>query len=148
MYGIATPAPVALLERRFGPLRGRAYFVAAHVDTPDIAAWLQSATLTEQQRQAGLKALARLMYKLQRLQLVHGDLKASNIHMDGTQPLLIDLDSLRELRCRRRSETGHVRDLNRLLRNWQKQTDVRQHLVEALREVYGDHALLARALEQ
>lgn len=148
MYGIATPAPVALLERRFGPLRERAYFVAAYVDTPDIAEWLQAAAVTEQQRQAGLRALARLMYKLQRLQIVHGDLKSSNIHMDGTRPLLIDLDSLRELRCRRAFEAGHVRDLNRLLRNWQDQPRLRQALVEALREVYGDSALLARALGQ
>lgn len=148
MYGIATPAPVALLERRFGPLRGRAYFVATYVDTPDVAEWLESAAVTEQQKQAGIRALARLMYKLQRLQIVHGDLKASNIHMDDTRPLLIDLDSLREFRCRRRFEAGHVRDLSRLLRNWQEQPRLRQALVDALLEVYGDSALLARALSR
>ncbi|HEY8355656.1 MAG TPA: lipopolysaccharide kinase InaA family protein [Methylophilaceae bacterium] len=146
MYGVVTPPPVALLECRFGPLRGRAYFVAAYVDAPDIGQWLESDAVTDAQKLAGLRALARLMYKLQRLQIVHGDMKASNIRMDGTQPVLIDLDSMREVRCRHLFERGHVRDLRRLLRNWDGQSRWRQALADALTEAYGVSALLARVL--
>jgi len=147
MYGIATPAPVALLEQRFGPLRGRAYFVAEYINTPDVAQWLQSSSVTDEQKRSGLELLARLMYKLMLLQVAHGDLKASNIHIDGNQPVLIDLDSLREFRCRAWFEASHVRDLKRLLRNWQDQPAVQQSLIEALQKTYGDHPLLAKALQ-
>ncbi|PKO24654.1 MAG: hypothetical protein CVU35_08175 [Betaproteobacteria bacterium HGW-Betaproteobacteria-8] len=147
MYGIATPAPVALLEQRLGPLRGRAYFVADYSATPDIAQWLRSASVADDQQKPVLEALAGLMYKLMLLQISHGDLKASNIHIDGNQPVLIDLDSLREFRCRAWFETSHVRDLKRLLRNWQDQPDVQQSLIDALQKTYGDHPLMAKALQ-
>lgn len=147
MYGIATPHPVALLEQRFGPLRGRAYFIADYIATPDVAQWLQSTSVTDKQKKSGLEALARLMYKLMLLQIAHGDLKASNIHIDGNQPVLIDLDSLREFRCKAWFETSHVRDLKRLLRNWRDQPDVQQSLIEALQKTYGDHPLLSKALQ-
>ena len=146
MYGIATPAPVALLEQRFGPLRGRAYFIADHIAAPDVAQWLQSASVTDVQKKPALEALAGLMYKLMLLQIAHGDLKASNIHIDGNQPVLIDLDSLREFRCKAWFEANHVRDLRRLLKNWRDQPDVQQLLIEALQQAYGDHPLLAKAL--
>jgi len=147
MYGVATPAPVALLEQRFGPLRGRAYFIADYIATPDVAQWLQSTSVTDKQKKSGLEALARLMYKLMLLQIAHGDLKASNIHIDGGWPVLIDLDSLREFRCKVWFETSHVRDLKRLLRNWRDQPDVQQSLIGALQKTYGDHPLLAKALQ-
>ena len=146
MYGIATPASVALLEQRFGPLRGRAYFVAEYTSAPDIAQWLQSTSVADDQKKSALEALAGLMYKLMLLQIAHGDLKASNIHVDDNQPVLIDLDSLREFRCKAWFETSHVRDLKRLLRNWQDQPDVQQSLMAALQKTYGDHPLLAKAL--
>src|SRR5690606_11131714 len=69
MYGISTPTPVALLEQRFGPLRGRAYFIAEYIAAPDVAQWLQSEAVTDKQKRAGLEALARLMYKLMLLQI-------------------------------------------------------------------------------
>jgi tRNA A-37 threonylcarbamoyl transferase component Bud32 len=147
MYGIATPAPVALLEHRFGSLRGRAFFIAEYIATPDIAQWLQSSSVTEMQKKSALDALAGLMYKLMLLQISHGDLKASNIHIDGNQPVLIDLDSLREFRCKAWFESSHVRDLRRLLQNWRDQPDIQQSLIEALQKIYGDHPLLAKALQ-
>lgn len=147
MYGIATAAPVALLEHRYGPLRGRAWFVAEYVDAPDIARWLEADALDDARRRAGLEALARLMHKLWRLRIVHGDLKASNIQMPDGQPLLLDLDSLRELRCRGRFITGHERDLRRLFDNWRDQPAVRRMLVRALAAAYGrDAAWLSRVL--
>ncbi len=146
MYGIATPAPVALLEQRFGPLRGRAYFIADYIAAPDVTQWLQSASVTDAQKKPALEALAGLMYKLMLLQIAHGDLKASNIHIDDNRPVLIDLDSLREFRCKAWFEANHVRDLRRLLKNWRDQPDVQQLLIEALQQAYGDHPLLAKAL--
>ncbi len=147
MYGIATAAPVALLENRFGPLRGKAFFLAEYIQAPNVAVVMRDASVSQEQKQSVARALAEFMYKLLLLQIVHGDLKASNIHIDGSQPVLIDLDSLQEYRCRLRFEASHVRDLKRLLRNWQDQPEAERWLVEALQKVYGDHSLLAKALK-
>lgn len=145
MYGIATPSPVALLESRFGPMRGRAFFLAAYVEAPDLAEHLDDGAVSVAEKKQVMLEVARMMYKLMLLQIAHGDLKASNILVDAGQPLLIDLDSLREFRGKRRFEAAHVRDLKRLLKNWQEKPEVQQMLVHALQEVYGADALLARA---
>jgi tRNA A-37 threonylcarbamoyl transferase component Bud32 len=146
MYGIATAAPVALLERRFGLLRGKAYFLAEYIQAPNVADILQDASISQERKKSVLEAVAKLMYKLMLLQIVHGDLKASNIHIDGKQPVLIDLDSLQEYKRKARFEKNHVRDLKRLLKNWENQPEVRQWLIDALQKTYGEHHLLARAL--
>lgn len=145
MYGIATPSPIALLESRFGPMRGRAFFLAAYVEAPDLAQYLDDGAVSVAEKKQVMLEVARMMYKLMLLQIAHGDLKASNILVDAGQPLLIDLDSMREFRCKRRFEAAHVRDLKRLLKNWQEKPELQQMLVHALQEVYGADALLAHA---
>ncbi|CAG0957435.1 hypothetical protein MTYP_00537 [Methylophilaceae bacterium] len=146
MYGIGTANPLALLESRFGPLRGRAYFLAEYIQAPNIAQLMEDASVTQERKQQVAENLAWLMYKLMLLQIAHGDLKASNIHIEGARPLLIDLDSLREYRYRLCFASRHVSDLRRLLKNWQDQPQIYRLLVEALQRVYGRHRLLAKAL--
>jgi len=148
MHGIATAKPIALMEQRFGPLRGKAYFLAEYIESVNLADLMQDALLSQAQKQSVCQAIAELMYKLSLLQIVHGDMKASNIHIESSRPVLIDLDSLREYRCKSRFAKGHVRDLKRLIRNWEAQPEIRQWLVAALQKVYGDHSLLARALKE
>lgn len=147
MHGIATARPVALLERRFGPLRGKAYFLADYIESPNLADFMQDALHTEAQKQAVFQAVAELMHKLLLLQIVHGDMKASNIHIEDSRPILIDLDSLQEYKSKARFAIGHVRDLKRLIRNWEYQPEIKQWLINALQKVYGDHPLLAKALK-
>lgn len=146
MHGIATATPLALLEQRFGPLRGRAYFLAKYIESPNLADFMQDALHSGAQKQTVLHAVAELMHKLLLLQIVHGDMKASNIHIEDSHPILIDLDSLQEYKCKARFAAGHVRDLKRLIKNWENQPEIEQWLITALQKVYGDHPLLAKAL--
>lgn len=147
MHGIATAMPLALLEQRFGPLRGRAYFLAKYIESPNLADFMQDALHSGAQKQTVLHAVAELMHKLFLLQIVHGDMKASNIHIEDSRPILIDLDSLQEHKCKARFAAGHVRDVKRLIKNWENQPEVEQWLITALQKVYGDHPLLAKALK-
>jgi tRNA A-37 threonylcarbamoyl transferase component Bud32 len=141
--GIATAAPVALLERRWGMLRREAYFLAEYVDAPDIAEWMAAAPA--EQRLPVAMATARLLHKMQRLQLAHGDLKATNIKIVEGKPVLIDLDSLREHRCAWLFGKRHARDLRRLLKNWQHDAAMQQTIAQALVAVYGNDPVLERA---
>jgi len=148
MHGIATAKPIALMEQRIGPLRGKAYFLAEYIESVNLADLMQDSLLSQAQKQSVCQAIAELMYKLSLLQIVHGDMKASNIHIENSRPVLIDLDSLQEYRCKAWFAKGHVRDLKRLIKNWDAQPEIRQWLIAALQKVYGDHPLLARALKE
>ena len=141
--GMPTAAPVAMLERRWGMFRREAYFLAEYVDGPDIAELMADpAVLVEYKQQAVLNT-ARLLRKMQRLQLEHGDFKATNIKMVDLQPVLIDLDSLREHRCGWLFRRRHARDLRRLLKNWQNDPAGRALMRQALDNVYGNDPVLA-----
>jgi tRNA A-37 threonylcarbamoyl transferase component Bud32 len=141
--GIPTATPVALLERRWGILRREAYFLAEYVDAPDIAAWMATAS-SGKRRQAAMN-IARLLHKMQRLQLAHGDLKATNIKIVSGQPVLIDLDSMRDYRFTWMFSKRHARDLWRLLQNWQHDASTLRLMEESLMAVYGNDPVLEAA---
>lgn len=145
MHGIATAGPLALLERRFGPLRLQACFLAEFIDAPDIALWMRDKAIDMEDKRLVAGKLAELMYKLRLLQIAHGDMKASNVHVAGSEPVLIDLDSMRHHGCRRRFERQHVKDLKRLLRNWADRPHIQRMLIEALQQAYGNDPLLKKA---
>jgi tRNA A-37 threonylcarbamoyl transferase component Bud32 len=143
LCGIATAAPVAMLERRWGIFRREAYFLAGYVEAPDIAAWMESADSGQKQQVA--MNTARLLHKMQRLQLAHGDLKATNIKIVDGQPVLIDLDSLRDYRWNWLFARRHARDLRRLLANWQHDAAMQRLIEQALMAVYGNDPVLQAA---
>ena len=145
MYGIATARPIALLEKRCGPVRRQAYFLAEYVEAPDAAAFFADADLDQAQKATAAANVARLFYKLYLLGIEHGDFKAANVKMVDYQPLLIDLDSMREHSCRWLFERRHVRDLRRFMRNWQRDNETGILLVNAFKKTYKGHRLLERA---
>lgn len=148
MHDIATAKPIALLEHRLGPLRGKAYFLAEYIESASLADLMQGTLLSQAQKQSVCQAIAELMYKFSLLQIVHGDMKASNIHIESSRPVVIDLDSLQEYRCKAQFAKGHVRDLKRLIKNWEAQPEIRQWLIAALQKAYGHHPLLVKALKE
>lgn len=145
MYGIATARPIALLEKRCGPVRQQAYFLAEYVEAPDAAVFFADAGVAQTQKASAAANIARLFYKLYLLGIEHGDFKAANVKMMGSQPLLIDLDSMREHGCRWFFDRRHVRDLRRFMRNWQRDSETVALLANAFKETYKDHRLLKRA---
>jgi predicted trehalose synthase len=114
LVGIDTPAPVAMLERRAGPLRGRAYYVCDSVDAEELLDVAVRRPLSDAQ----LNALRHLFACLRCAQLHHGDLKAKNILMSTERAWLIDLDALREVPSSGAFDRRHRKDVARFLRNW------------------------------
>lgn len=133
LWGIPTPPPVALLECRFGPLRGRAYYLSEAVAGETLATVLPAADAARRARL--LARLCALLAILQRLRLTHGDLKATNLLLDPEDRLmLLDLDALRRHRRRAAFERAFARDLARLRANWNDDADLRAALERALAE--------------
>ncbi len=114
-YGIATPRPLALVEERLGALRGRAFLVTEHCPGTNLLDLLDPAREPEPVMQ---QALRETFETLHRLQITHGDLKATNLLWQAGRVVLIDLDALTEHRSKSAFARAWRRDRGRLLRNW------------------------------
>ena len=115
LLGIATPAPLALIEERFGPLRRRAWLVADHCPGASLADHLAA---DREPPAAEAAALTTLFATLHRLRISHGDLKASNLLWHAERIWLIDLDACTQHRTDAAFRKTWQRDRARLLRNW------------------------------
>ncbi|MFC0709316.1 lipopolysaccharide kinase InaA family protein [Azorhizophilus paspali] len=115
--GIPTPRPLAVLERRFCGLRGRAYLIVEYCGGQDILArfrpYLDGAPPEEE-----LLALERLFAALLRERISHGDLKGNNLLWQDGRWLLIDLDALEQHQGGARFARAFAEDRARFLRNW------------------------------
>ncbi|KAB2920692.1 MAG: hypothetical protein F9K30_15950 [Dechloromonas sp.] len=128
-FGIATPLPLALIEERAGPLRGRAFLVAEHCPGDNLLETLDPA---QEPLPAIGQALLRLFSTLHRLKISHGDLKATNLLWHAGRIVLIDLDALVQHRSERSFRRAWQRDRARLLRNWPGESPLVQWLDHAL----------------
>lgn len=114
-WGVATPQPLALIEERKGPLRGRAFFVTAYCPGASLHDCLEPDRLPEPAQQS---AILRLFETLHRLRITHGDLKAHNLFWHAGEIVLIDLDALTQHRSDWTFRRAWASDRKRFLRNW------------------------------
>jgi tRNA A-37 threonylcarbamoyl transferase component Bud32 len=120
-YGIATPKPLALIEERAGPLRGRAFLITEYCPGGNLLELLDPDQLPAPEKQL---ALQRLFATLHRLKITHGDMKATNLLWFDGQIVLIDLDALVEHYADRTFLRAWRRDRERLSRNWPKNSAI------------------------
>ena len=126
-YGIPTARPVALLERRLGPLRRRSYFISEYVEGPRAWDYFLSETVPEAEKKDSARRLMALLRRLERFRIGHGDMKAHNfIIMPGSMPALLDLDALKQYRTRFWYRMARKKDIERFLRNWKDSPRVRK----------------------
>jgi tRNA A-37 threonylcarbamoyl transferase component Bud32 len=119
--GIPTARPLALVERRFGPVRGVAYLVMEDLGDRDLAGEATEADLSEPR----LAQLVELFRALEAAGLVHGDTKASNFLITSDAVALVDLDAMHPAGRR-----GN-RDLTRFLANFADRPALRERLCQA-----------------
>ncbi len=118
-YGIPTPEPVAVIEKRWGPLRKEAYFVTKLIsgETGDIYFNSDNHTLDDKRSMA--ESTVKLLKSIHELNISHGDLKITNIMVSNSQPVIIDLDSMKQHWNQYLFNKAKKRDIKRFLKNWQ-----------------------------
>ncbi|MHA3738607.1 lipopolysaccharide kinase InaA family protein [Pseudomonas sp. Eth.TT006] len=116
--GIATPKPLAVLEKRFLWLRSRAYLVTDFLPGPDIierfAPYVESGAAPESE----LQALDQLFAQLIAERISHGDFKGHNLFWQEDRWALIDLDSMCQHSSVSSFAPAYARDRARFMRNW------------------------------
>lgn len=122
--GIQTPQPVAMIEERNGPLRGRGFFIAEACDSPDmlqVVARLEKEEASASQLEALSLQVKEVFDALRVSRIVHGDMKATNLLVTEQGISVIDLDAMAEKQNPTLSK-GLAKDLQRFLKNWQGET--------------------------
>lgn len=118
MHGIATARPLALIENRFGPLRGTAWFIMQAVDGPSAHVFFRDPAVDRAARRAIAGQFADVLNIMRREKISHGDMKATNFVISDGQLVVLDLDALRLHRDKAAFERAFRRDLRRFFRNW------------------------------
>jgi len=121
--GIDTPAPLLMLEKRWGPLRRQAYYVTEHVEGPDVMALLADEQPGSVRWQQVAKMFDEFFRRMRQQQLIHGDMKATNFIVtspwtENARLSVLDLDATRIEHNGTRFRKYHERDLERYRTNW------------------------------
>ncbi len=116
--GIATPKPLAVLEKRFFWLRSRAYLITEHLAGPDIIERFAPYVENGDAPEAELLALDHLFAELIRERISHGDFKGHNLFWDQDRWSLIDLDAMRQHSSTASFAPAYAKDRARFMRNW------------------------------
>lgn len=134
---IPTIEPIAVIENRFGPIRSKAYFIMRYVAGPRACEFLERPELFTQSVPI-IITLANIIKKMQASYVHHRDLHHSNILIENNQPLLIDLDHMKQYKFLKwRFSKAHRKDLDRFmyyfLNNHEGRKLFQQHYFEDFR---------------
>jgi len=124
--GIATPRPLALVEQRAGPLRGKAWLISEYCDGDSLASRCHDADTVP--AATDLDAIGALLRQLVAARISHGDLKATNLLWCGGKPQLIDLDAMRQHAGDAAFKRAWRKDSARFLDNWPQGSALRSAL--------------------
>lgn len=131
-YGIHTPAPLAMVEERVGPLRRRAFLVTEFCPGESLLQRLSPDRIPDTYEAAAILDLFLTLFKLK---ISHGDTKATNFIWHEGRLAVIDLDAM----IQHDSPAAFVRDWRRdrarFLRNWPKSSALFRWLDANLPEV-------------
>ena len=116
--GVPTARPIALLEKRIGPIKLESYVVHEFLESVHALKFFGEGAEPCSEWEPAAKAMNDILYSLKRSLIIHGDLKGQNFILHNDQPLLIDLDSLKPYSTRQQFDRHYVKELNRFERNW------------------------------
>jgi len=130
--GIATPKPLAVLEKRFLWLRRSAYLVTEYLPGPDIIERFAPYVENGQAPEAELLALDQLFARLIAERISHGDFKGHNLFWQTDRWALIDLDSMCQHSSVGSFAPAYARDRARFMRNWPENSALYQVIDQRL----------------
>jgi len=117
LLGIPTPQPLAYLDEYKGPLLWRSYFVTEFVHASPLHTLLNDDSIPPAQKRQIVDQVLRLLDRLIRYGISHGDTKHTNILYDGKTPVLTDLDGVHVDRIPWLRRRKYRRDKARFLRD-------------------------------
>ena len=140
-FDIATPAPIALVEKRFGFIRRQAWFFMQHVDGMNAYDVFHGSEYTLQQLQGVAQQFVSVFEKMIQARLSHGDMKITNFIFSDDKLFVIDLDSMQQHNNNAAFSDAFRVDMARFMRNWKELPEIKAIFTE-----YLSHSLAAQYL--
>ncbi|MFP6805932.1 MAG: lipopolysaccharide kinase InaA family protein [Pseudomonadales bacterium] len=132
--GIPALRPIAMIEKRIGPITSTAYLITEFIEGPDALDCLKDM----ENPNGELESLTDILRQLIAVQISHGDLKATNFLMAEDGPVLIDLDGMTEHRTEESFKAAFGRDLSRFMENWEDYPKIRSEFSSLLHDMFSD----------
>jgi tRNA A-37 threonylcarbamoyl transferase component Bud32 len=133
MYGILTARPVALVEERFGPVRGRAWYISEFVAGDDATSLCRQDTPPDAGKVHAVHQLTAVLAQLALSRLSHGDMKATNFILSQQGAVVLDLDAMQQHGAPASFRRAQRRDLMRFMRNWEHCPGTKAMFAEVMR---------------
>ena len=95
--GIWVPEPVACIETRIGPLRGKSYFIYNYVKGTNGEDYFLEHRKDPQRTALGMELVVNLLRRFKELGLIHGDIRMSNLIFKNDRICLLDLDDIKPM---------------------------------------------------
>jgi len=129
LFGVKTAKPIAFFEKKYLGLRGKSYYVMEFVDGENLKNYLAKERQHDENRAHILSRVVTLLRNLAKLEITHGDLKATNILInENQQPVLIDLDGAAEHFSLSGLRAAWRKEIKRFLKNFHDMPSVEQAL--------------------
>jgi hypothetical protein len=138
---IPTFEPIAYVEDRFGPFKRRSYLICSLLGGIDSLRFF-SDNAYEAQWKVVANNIVTMIEKLANARLSHRDLNLSNIILVGSQPYLIDLDSMRHYRFSRLSKRATAHEIERFMENWQDYPEISSKVADLFKTYFKERGLL------
>jgi tRNA A-37 threonylcarbamoyl transferase component Bud32 len=121
-FGISTAKSVAFIEERFLIFRGKSYFVTEYIAGDHLGDFFSQQDTSLEKKLYTITQVITLLKNLAKLNITHGDLKATNILVDYSyHPILIDLDGAITHLSLDSLHTTWKKEMIRFLDNFQNQ---------------------------
>lgn len=121
---ISTFEPIAVVEERYGPLRGRSYFLCNYLEGVEALYFFAHGALPQPNWKEVATDIVILIKRLAKDNLYHQDLNLSNIILVNNKPFLIDLDSMRSYRFGWSTQRILEKLWRRFMENWDEMPGV------------------------
>ncbi|MDX1902309.1 MAG: lipopolysaccharide kinase InaA family protein [Gammaproteobacteria bacterium] len=118
LAGIATPRPVACVEKHFFGIPVRSYFIMEYVSGMHLDDYISHEKIASPEAQTVAVRVMHLLQQLKELRMSHGDLKSTNFIIHNDRPVLIDLDGMTQHHTAREMKQAYEKEIQRFLQNW------------------------------
>lgn len=132
-YGIKTISPIAMIENRFGPLRGKSYLILPYNDGINGFRYFEDDTLSEAELKKTIANIAELSNKLSEHLITHGDFQPGNLLISNNYPTLIDLDRVKKHKTKNKAYwRAYNKDISVMCSHPRENAKIRKMLQSAL----------------
>lgn len=122
LFGIPVAKPAAFIEKRYVGLRGISYYITEYVPGEHAGKYFLQHNGAEEKTTSMVKHIAALLKSIAKLEITHGDLKATNILITPQdKPIFIDLDGTAEHASLSSLHNAWKKEIKRFLENFHDQ---------------------------